>query len=49
MTRLPDDFWAVNEEDAKVGILQLIVAFLTFGLLLAAFLGIILLIWASTP
>jgi len=45
--RLPDDFWSVNEDDAKVGVVQLIAAFLTFGLLIAAFLGIILLVWAA--
>jgi hypothetical protein len=45
--KLPDDFWAVNAEDEKVGIVQLVVAFLTFALVLGAILGIALLAWAA--
>ena len=46
MMRLPDDFWAVNEEDEKVGLLQLVAAFLTFAFLLAVILAGVVLVWA---
>jgi len=47
MTRLPPDFWAVNEDDEKVGILQLLAAFFTFALLLAVILGVVVLAWSA--
>lgn len=42
------DDWTVTEDDEEVGIVQLVVAFLTFGLILIALFGLVILTWAGT-
>jgi len=39
MTRLDDDFWSVNEDDEKVGPLQLIAALLTLVFVVGVIIG----------
>jgi len=41
--------WNVSEADDEMTFGRFVVTFVTFGLLLAAFLGIVLLVWASLP
>jgi hypothetical protein len=47
--RLPDDFWAVSEADQEMTLARFVVTFLTFGLWVAAILGVLLLVWVATP
>ena len=45
--RLPDDFWAVNEDDATATLGGLIAAFFVFALFFGAILSIVVLVWAA--